>query len=333
MKFGTLRRSLLIGLIPLLFPCMAWAISLTEPLSLNDYRTRIQEVIKHLKSGEGDIRPDETSWLEGKFPPELKVRWKNGDIIPVDRKSLLPGNRKAHGSIQDRDRLITHFEALLGQISMEDGDPSFNGPDWEQGRTLLDEVYRDSRFRHLRKAQEPPWRALVERFFKALGTWLKEHLSTLGPISGKWIEYPVYGFILLLCGILVVLLIRSFRSVDWHRKQAEVDSAPSIMLPERDWTSWREDAHKKALEGSFREAIRSLFVSVLMEGHQLGWWIYKPEATNKEHLAHVEDQSERNPLLRKLVGHYEKAWYGLGKPGRQEYRDCEEWVRQMEALA
>jgi len=296
MKFGTLRRSLLIGLIPLLFPCMAWAISLTEPLSLNDYRTRIQEVIKHLKSGEGDIRPDETSWLEGKFPPELKVRWKNGDIIPVDRKSLLPGNRKAHGGIQDRDRLITHFEALLGQISMEDGDPSFNGPDWEQGRTLLDEVYRDSRFRHLRKAPEPPWKALVERFFKALGTWLKEHLSTLGPISGKWIEYPVYGFILLLCGILIVLLIRSFRSLGRHRKQTDIDSGPSIMLPERDWTSWREDAHKKALEGSFREAIRSLFVSVLM-------------------------------------GHYEKAWYGLGKPGKQEYRDCEEWVRQMEALA
>ena len=76
-----------------------------------------------------------------------------------------------------------------------------------------------------------------------------------------------------------------------------------------------------------------IFVSVLMEGHQLGWWIYKPGATNKEHLAHVEGQSERNPLLRKLVAHYEKAWYGLGKPGQQEYRDCEEWVRQMEALA
>jgi hypothetical protein len=312
---------------------VAWASTSTEALSFNEYRIRIQETILFLKSGKGDIGPDEIFWLKEKFPPALKVRWSKSETIQVNRKDLIPGNHMAHGRIQDRDRLITHFEALLRQMSMANGTPSFFGTDWEQYRMLLEEVYRDSQFKHLHELPKPRWKDLVERFFKALGTWLREHLNTLGPISGKWIEYLVHGIILFLGGILIVLFIRFLRTVGWNRKQTGVDHVPSFTLPERDWTFWREDAHKKALEGSFREAIRSLFVSVLMEGHQLGWWIYKPEATNKEHLARVDGQSQRSQVLRKLVTHYEKAWYGLGNPGKQEYRDCEEWVRQMESLA
>ncbi|MGD8383411.1 MAG: DUF4129 domain-containing protein, partial [Syntrophobacterales bacterium] len=92
----------------------------------------------------------------------------------------------------------------------------------------------------------------------------------------------------------------------------------------------REEAKKKAQEGAFREAIRSLFISVLMEGHQKGWWLYEPEATNREHLSRVEGQSERREALQRLIDRYELAWYGLRQPGMEEFRDCERWVQRLE---
>jgi hypothetical protein len=101
--------------------------------------------------------------------------------------------------------------------------------------------------------------------------------------------------------------------------------------PEKDWLTWRGQALSKAQRGAFREAIRSLFVSVLMEGHHRGWWIYEPETTNREHLARVEGPAERRQALRKLTELYERSWYGLGHPGREEFRKCQEWLEQMGA--
>ena len=110
-------------------------------------------------------------------------------------------------------------------------------------------------------------------------------------------------------------------------------SSEPLKPRERDWTLWRDEARKKALEGAFRDAIRSLFVSVLMEGHQRGWWMYEPEATNREHLAHVEGPKERREALQRLIDLYEKAWYGLGQPGREEFQESEQCLRQIGGTA
>jgi len=67
------------------------------------------------------------------------------------------------------------------------------------------------------------------------------------------------------------------------------------------------------------------------EGHQKGWWVYEPEATNREHLARMEGESERREALQRLIDRYELAWYGLRQPGMEEFKDCERWVQRLEA--
>jgi hypothetical protein len=332
-KFRALRRLWAMSLILLLLICTVREGICADTLSLNEYGFRIQESIEHLESGQGEIQSEEISLLQGKFPPGLKVRYIKGETVRVDRKGLLLWIHKAQGNAQDRDRLIVHLKALHRQLSWEARHILSTGLSWEKSRVILDEIYRDRQFMHLSKVQRTPWKAFIERTLQALGKWLREHKGVLDHVPGKWIQYPAYGVILILSGILIVWILRSFGLVGWHRRQPSIKPSPPSSRHEPDWSAWRDEARKKALEGAFREAIRSLFVSVLMEGHERGWWVYEPKATNKEHLARVEGPSERRAALQKLVVLYERTWYGLGKPGKEEYRDCEEWVRQMEAIA
>jgi hypothetical protein len=159
-------------------------------------------------------------------------------------------------------------------------------------------------------------------------------LQALGGIHGKWIVFLTYGVVLILGGIVIIWIIRSFGPVAWRRKRPKSIPPPGTeSLPEKGWWAWREEAHKKAEQGAFREAIRFLFISVLVEGHQKGWWIYEPEATNREHLARVEDHRHRHEALQKLTELYELAWYGLTQPGKEAFLDCEKWTQRLEASA
>ena len=81
-----------------------------------------------------------------------------------------------------------------------------------------------------------------------------------------------------------------------------------------------------------REAIRALFLSVLMEGGRRGWWNYDPGATNREHLAAIREPVERRVAMRSLVSIHERTWYGMGPAGEKDYRASEEWVRRMGAV-
>ena len=101
----------------------------------------------------------------------------------------------------------------------------------------------------------------------------------------------------------------------------------------RDWEHWRDDARRQASQGAFRDAIRSLFVSALMEGHQKGWWIYEPEATNREHLARVKGPEQRQEALKRFMDLYERAWYGLGRPGEAEFQQSETYLQRIAGMA
>jgi len=68
-----------------------------------------------------------------------------------------------------------------------------------------------------------------------------------------------------------------------------------------------------------------------MEGHERGWWTYRREATNREHLIGVEASAERREALRKMIQVYENAWYGHESPSREAFMQCADWLRRIEA--
>jgi hypothetical protein len=302
-----------------------------EPISVAEYRLRIQEALAHLEEGEGEIEPEKVSWFREKFPPDLVVEDPNGERFLVDRKDLFRWAKDAEDSPQGRKRLAAYQQALLQEISWWTGETFSEASRWDEYRTLLDDVYRGEEFKYLRKREDPAWRQYIARLIENFGMWLQDHLGFLDSMRAGWIVYVAYGIVLVLGAILIIWIIRLFGPVGWRWKYTSAPPSSSTKTsPERNWRSWRQEAKKKAQEGAFREAIRSLFISVLMEGHQKGWWLYEPEATNREHLARVEGQGERREALQRLIDRYELAWYGLRQPGMEEFKDCERLAQRLE---
>jgi hypothetical protein len=303
-----------------------------ESISVDEYRLRIEESMSHLKEREGQIGPEEISWFGKNFPSDLVVEYPGGERFLVDHKDLFRWAKDAEDGLEGRKRLAAYQQALLQEISRWTGETLSEASRWDEYRNLLDEVYRGKEFRYLKKREDPAWRQYIARLIEDFGRWLQDHLGFLDTMRTGWIVYVAYGIVSMLAVILIIWIIRLFGPVGWRWKHGSAPSPPATKTsPERNWRSWREEAKKKAQEGAFREAIRSLFISVLMEGHQKGWWIYEPEATNREHLARVEGQSERREALQRLIDRYELAWYGLRQPGMEEFQDCERWVQRLEA--
>ena len=327
------ERSCLIILFLLPFILQFPQKAFTKSLPMEAYRFEIQETINTLEAGEGTLDPEETSHLREKLPPGLTVESSEQEEVRVDRRTLQKWIRKAQESSEGRSQLITHLKALLHQLKSE-GDGVFPAKsEWEEYRAGLEEVFRLKEFRHLKEQQKPPWLEFLGKLIERIRKWLGAHLGAIEKFGGSWILYAVYGIVLLLGGFILVKIIRSSGSLGWRWRQTRFSplSGKPAPLPTMDWSKWREEAREMALQGAFREAVRALFVSALMEGHQRGWWIYEVEATNREHLARVEGSRERREALKQLIHLYERAWYGLGQPGREIFQSCETWVKRMEA--
>ena len=334
MKFKTARSILIIAFVLSLLLWVGGTKGWAESFSMDSYRSMIDESIERLESREGNVGQEEINWFENRFGEALTVRTRNGEEVVVDRMGFRHWLSQARDSSEGRKKLLAHLRALSHQLSLETEGNRLEGVNWKDSRNLLDDVYRSKEFRHLVVRKTPAWKAFLQKSLQALTRWLKEHLPSLGAVSGRWIQYLIYGLILLLGAILIVWIVDFFGPVGWRWK--DFGTTPSIRVDdsaERDWEEWRARANQKALDGAFREAIRLLFISALVEGHQRDWWSYESETTNKEHLGRVEGQTERREALRSLIELYEKTWYGLGQPGREEFLHCEQLVQRMEATA
>ena len=304
-----------------------------ESISIDEYRARIQGAIEYLECKEGTLQQEEISHMEDVFPSGLIVRDTKGAAIRTDHQGPLRWTKEEKGGSKERGYLKTHLRSLLAQLAWSETVGSLmSGTAWGENRRRLDEIYETKEFSALREKKIPPWKGYIEELLKRLGHWLQKHAGELGAIyPGNWSQYILYGVILIAGGMLIVWIFRSVGPLGWRWRQSVLRQTSEGKVPETDWITWREQARSKAREGAFREAIRSLFVSALMEGRHRGWWDYAPETTNREHLARVKAPVARREALRELTDLYEKSWYGLGQPGREEFRRCEEWLEQMVA--
>ncbi len=318
--------------IPVLLLSIVPVISWAKPLSLQDYRDRLQRTIGHLQSLEGTVSQDETAWVRDRFPPGLKVRLPGNAAIPVDAGGILRWLPEEGAPAAERAKLRRHLSAVLAQI----GEPAPGGPLSALGpkdrRAALARVYSRKPFRDLESGGIPPWQTFLKRILDSLGAWLRGHLPALESVEWGWMVYPFYAVVLILTGLLLAWIFRYVRPAARRREKSGHFPSRTAVSMEPDWIAWRQTARKKAEQGAFREAIRALFLSVLMEGGQRGWWNYDPGATNREHLAAIREPVERRVAMRSLVSIHERTWYGMGPAGEKDYRASEEWVRRMGAV-
>jgi hypothetical protein len=303
-------------------------------LSLEEYRSLVNDGVNLLQSREGDVQAEEIATLEGWFAPEFSVTRAKGEVIQVDGNTTRQWINKARISPDGRKKLLEYLRALSEQLAWEKREFPMTTSEWSKSKAALDQVYRAREFRRLQETKPPAWRAYLRDLLMELMEWLQEHVGSIEGFRLRWIQYALYGVLVLTGIILMAWILRTSGSFGWRWKQRRVKHAPlTIRSPELGWQTLRAEADRKAREGAFRQAIRSFFISVLMEGHARGWWVYQREATNKEHFARVEGSEQRRNALRQLIDLYEEAWYGLGKPREESFRKCKEWLSQMEAAS
>ena len=305
------------------------------PLSLDEYLSRIRESAGLLESGEGKLTETQGKFLRDRFPLRQDVSKGQGEVFRVDNRILQRWIDGAEGSPDGRGDLLTHLKTLTEHLSSRrEGLPSV-GLFRDKGRQTLEEVYDRDEFRHLKATDASPWKVYLAELLQRVLAWLSEHGGFLEGMPLAWISYAVYG-LLILAGLLAMVWIA--RSADWpgwrwsrpRIREAQTQGGEAAS-PAARWTDLRADADSRAERGDLREAVRLFFVSVLLEGHSKGWWEYRPEATNREHLAFVGGPEERRDAFRKLTDLYERTWYGVRNPDRKAFAACREWLRRMEA--
>lgn len=327
MSFHALLRvcSLFLLLLPFFCNC-SWG----SALSLEEYRSSIQEALSRVESEKGPLKPEECAFLEEQFPPGLDVNTKSGEAVQVDNGPLLRLVKESQETDQGREALITHLKALCNQISFVDKPIPLSEERWGESHARLGEVFSAKEFQDLEEVKDPPWMAFLMEVLKKAMEWLERHHSGIN-VSGQWMEYVFYIVILGGVFLLVLWILRSFGPLGWRFRDLKIKSDLERKASGMDWQALREESRNKGEKGSYREAIRLFFISVLMEGHERGWWVYRREATNREHLGGVEGSTERRDALGKMIQMYENAWYGHESPGKEALLQCAEWLRLIEA--
>jgi len=317
------------SLLLLLLACF-WDCSWGSGLSLEAYRSSIQEALSRVESDKGPLKPEESAFFDEKFPPHLDVNTKSGEPVQVDNGQLLRLVKESLETDQGREALISHLKALRSQISFVDQPIPLSEDRWSESLARLETVFSAKEFQNLEEVKDPAWMVYLKELLRKVMEWLDRQS---GPItaSGDWLEYVFYGVILGGVSLLVLWILRTLGPVGWRFRDLKIKSGAERKASGMDWQSLREESRHTGEKGEYREAIRLFFISVLMEGHERGWWVYRREATNREHLRDVEGSTERREALGKMIQVYENAWYGHESTGKEALLQCAEWLRLMEA--
>ena len=299
-------------------------------LSLDEYRSSIQEALSRVESGKGPLKPEESAFFDEPFPPHLEVNTKSGEPVRVANGALLRLVKESQENDQGREALLVHLKALCNQISFVDKPVPLSEDHWSESHARLQKVFGAREFQDLEGAKDPAWMVFLTELLRKVMEWLEKHHGEINT-SGEWMQYLFYGVILGGVFLLVLWILRTFGPVGWRFRDLKVKPAEESKASGMEWQALREESHHRGENGAYREAIRLFFISVLMEGHERGWWVYRREATNREHLGRVEGSPERREALGKMIRVYENAWYGHGSPGEEAFLQCAEWLRVIEA--
>jgi hypothetical protein len=324
------RALLRVGCLLLLLLASTSSPSWGSALSLEAYRSSIQEALTRVESEKGPLSSEAYDFLEKHFPPHLDVMTKSGEPVPVYNGGLLRLAREGRETDQGRDALIAHLKALDTQISFVDTSISLSEERWVESDARLEKVFRAKEFQDLEEMQDPAWMTFLMELLKKVTEWMKRHPVSINA-SWHWLEYVFYGVILAGVFLAGLWILRSLGPVGWRFRDLKIKTDMVKKASGMDWQGLREASRREEERGDYRAAIRLFFISVLIEGHERGWWVYRHEATNREHLSDVEGSTKRREALGKMIQVYENAWYGQERPGKAALLHCGEWLHVIEA--
>lgn len=214
------------------------------------------------------------------------------------------------------------------------GWPASRGPDPEEVRRAVEEVFSDPAYGEITQPLE-----VREGLVALLGQILRAILDWIGQL-GDWSvdlhqAYPIVFWLMIsvLLVILVALLTHIaysarfvFSSVRKGASEQEEREREERKVLHRELM---ETAHRLAQEGEFSEGIRTLLLALIARFGKRRPGLVLDAWTNHEVAARVPIDEVSRGRLRDLASTVDRVWYGRGPASEADFRDAEKIVRSV----
>lgn len=182
--------------------------------------------------------------------------------------------------------------------------------------------------------------SLWDRFWRWLRQWLPDLFSEQESASGtSWLGTwaTVLGWVILgIAAVLLILLLSLWlQNLLAGFVQSDADRAVGAAVDAEPQTAAqaRQQAQQLAGAGSFREAVRRMYLAALLTLHERNLLHYDRSNTNREVLATVRNQPALHAQLQPLVETFDDVWYGIQEPDRATFDRYVQAVKVLEEQA
>ena len=188
----------------------------------------------------------------------------------------------------------------------------------QRARVELEEILNTKEFRG-QISQPSWWPRLVERLLRRL----PGGVGWIGALL-EWLSY--FAFVLVIVGICILIARRFRRSPSFTtNRNFSVESSrhtdPEIA---------KAQAHECFQRGEYRQAIRYLYLSLLLNLNRAGLLAYDVAKTNGEYLGEVRvSMSDGAERFASLTQFFERKWYGMEESSAGDFQQCEETFAEL----
>ena len=183
----------------------------------------------------------------------------------------------------------------------------------QRARAALEEILSAEEFKN--QGSRPSWWArLVERLFDYLpgeARWL-----------GAVLEWLFYLFLIIAAILAFVFIARRFRRLPSFKTEYDFPTEPQLRM---DPGIARMRAYKYSQEGDYRNAIRYLYLSLLLHMDKSGLLTYDVSKTNGEYLGEVYSSiGGKVESFASVTLFFERKWYGMEESSAGDFHRYEE---------
>jgi len=246
--------------------------------------------------------------------------------MPMKRYSdqQVPPNSKIHNSLKCSNPPILkmyipcrfdYLAAAYSNVESERADMV------HRANAALEEILDREEF----NVQEPKasfWLRQLERFLN----YLPAAPRWLGAVL-EWLFYPAALFLILL---VLVLIAKRFRRLPLRKQDYSVSIEPQNLA---DPESMKIEAYEWSQKGDYRQAIRCLFLSLLLYLDKIGLLTYDQGKTNGQYLSEAHkgmaNEAENFAFLILL---FERKWYGMEESSEQDFHQYKQTFASLIGL-
>lgn len=332
--------ALLVAVFPSVFSFSA--VAATKPIPVENYRAELQKAESQLQQMEARP-PRKIAPVLNALAKDQIIRRRDGQTQTASGDEFKRLSKTVTGnSTRDQTRRIRAIIAVR-KSALDDWSRSTYAP--ADAQAIIKQLEGSGQIRTGPTWVEQSWSNFhkwVKQTFQSLGNWLSGLFPTgqagkLPTIDPNWIRAIFTLTVLALLAAIAFFVWRAVGGKIGRRRKKQgafafsPEDAELLSLPPDEL---RERALRFASEGNFREALRHLYIALLLNLDARGVWRYDARRTNWEHIAALGQDASRSTLvapLSDITRRFDRVRYGNEACAQSDWTQFERDVTALEA--